>query len=189
MCVLAVCARRLVGTGVHLARSNVHPAAVRWCCCIGRATTRAHRALAGVLSVAAAGEGPLPGAPRRAAERSGHQGACVRVLLVALRGSRRCCAPGTALPGAGARCCAHPALPRAQVYNCTPAGEWQEDKGWVQQLEQGWSGEAVRDAAYAALAKVGVRAEAHVCGQHQGADAHVCGQHQGLCACTVRARR
>jgi hypothetical protein len=41
-----------------------------------------------------------------------------------------------------------------QVYNFTPAGKWQEDKGWVQQLDVGWRVDAVRDAAYAALAEV-----------------------------------
>jgi len=41
-----------------------------------------------------------------------------------------------------------------QVYNFTPAGSWQEDRGWVAQLDVGWKVEAVRDAAYAALAQV-----------------------------------
>jgi hypothetical protein len=44
-----------------------------------------------------------------------------------------------------------------QVYNFTPSGQWQEDKGWVQQLDVGWRVDAVRDAAYAALAQVGDR--------------------------------
>lgn len=44
-----------------------------------------------------------------------------------------------------------------QVYNFTPAGTWQEDKGWVQQLDVGWKVDAVRDAAYAALAEVSER--------------------------------
>lgn len=42
-----------------------------------------------------------------------------------------------------------------QVYNFTAAGKWQEDKGWVQQLDVGWRVDAVREAAYAALAQVG----------------------------------
>jgi hypothetical protein len=42
-----------------------------------------------------------------------------------------------------------------QVYNFSPSGGCQEDKGWVQQLDQGWRVDAVRDAAYAALAQVG----------------------------------
>lgn len=41
-----------------------------------------------------------------------------------------------------------------QVYNFTASGSWQEDKGWVQQLDVGWRVDAVRDAAYAALAQV-----------------------------------
>lgn len=32
---------------------------------------------------------------------------------------------------------------------------WQEDAGWVRSLDAGWRVEVVREAAYAALAKVG----------------------------------
>lgn len=56
-------------------------------------------------------------------------------------------------------CLAHPdvllSAVGTKVYNFTPAGKWQEDKGWVQQLDVGWRVDAVRDAAYAALAEVG----------------------------------
>jgi hypothetical protein len=45
-----------------------------------------------------------------------------------------------------------------QVYNFTSSGSWQEDKGWVQQLDVGWRVGAVRDAAYAALAEVNTTA-------------------------------
>jgi hypothetical protein len=41
------------------------------------------------------------------------------------------------------------------VYNYTPKGTWQEDRGWVAQLDKGWAVEPVREAAYAALAQVG----------------------------------
>ncbi|KAF6259195.1 sucrose-6F-phosphate phosphohydrolase-domain-containing protein [Scenedesmus sp. NREL 46B-D3] len=58
-----------------------------------------------------------------------------------------------------AHCLAHPdvliSAVGTKVYNFTPSSGWQEDKGWANQLEVGWRVEAVREAAYAALANVG----------------------------------
>ncbi|WIA20655.1 hypothetical protein OEZ85_005031 [Tetradesmus obliquus] len=58
-----------------------------------------------------------------------------------------------------AHCLAHPdvliSAVGTKVYNFTPKNGWQEDKGWAGQLDVGWRVEAVREAAYAALANVG----------------------------------
>jgi hypothetical protein len=57
-----------------------------------------------------------------------------------------------------AHCLAHPdvliSAVGTKIYNYTPNSGWQEDKGWASQLDVGWRVEAVRDAAYAALANV-----------------------------------
>lgn len=57
-------------------------------------------------------------------------------------------------------CLAHPdvliSAVGTKIYNYSPESGWREDKGWVEQLDVGWRVEAVREAAYAALAKVGV---------------------------------
>jgi hypothetical protein len=58
-------------------------------------------------------------------------------------------------------CLAHPDIlisaVGTKVYNYTPDKGWQEDKGWAGQLDVGWRVEAVREAAYAALANVSER--------------------------------
>ncbi|KAF8062739.1 SPP1 [Scenedesmus sp. PABB004] len=40
-----------------------------------------------------------------------------------------------------------------KIYNFSAARGWQEDRGWAAQLDQDWRVDAVREAAYAALAK------------------------------------
>eukprot|EP00878_Enallax_costatus_P014266 GHUV01014922.1.p1 GENE.GHUV01014922.1~~GHUV01014922.1.p1 ORF type:complete len:413 (+),score=120.28 GHUV01014922.1:330-1568(+) len=56
-------------------------------------------------------------------------------------------------------CLAHPdvliSAVGTKIYNFTSDAGWKEDMGWSKQLDQGWKVAAVRDAAYAALAKVG----------------------------------
>ena len=55
-------------------------------------------------------------------------------------------------------CLAHPdvliSAVGTKIYNFTSDAGWKEDMGWSKQLDQGWKVAAVRDAAYAALAKV-----------------------------------
>jgi hypothetical protein len=55
-------------------------------------------------------------------------------------------------------CLAHPdvliSAVGTKIYNWDGRA-WQEDAGWVRSLDAGWRVEVVREAAYAALAKVG----------------------------------
>eukprot|EP00879_Flechtneria_rotunda_P009113 GHRR01009540.1.p1 GENE.GHRR01009540.1~~GHRR01009540.1.p1 ORF type:complete len:351 (+),score=105.97 GHRR01009540.1:250-1302(+) len=58
-----------------------------------------------------------------------------------------------------AHCLGHPDIlisaVGTKIYNFTPDGVWKEDQGWMRQLDLDWKVGAVREAAYAALAKVG----------------------------------
>jgi hypothetical protein len=80
------------------------------------------------------------------------------VLLTRFCGERRALDSFKQLLSDKAHCLAHPDIlisaVGTKVYKYTPDKGWQEDKGWGAQLDVGWRVQAVREAAYAALANV-----------------------------------
>lgn len=64
-------------------------------------------------------------------------------------------------------CLAHPdvlvSAVGTKIYNFTSESGWREDVGWSTQLNRGWNVATVRDAAYAALAKVSARSGLNNC--------------------------